>query len=200
MADATVSVTGFSGSYDATTKEASGSATSVLGEALAGLDLGDSFTNAGTHSANWTFTDATGNYNDASGSVTIQIDKADATVSVTGFSGSYDATAKGASGSATGVLGEALAGLDLGDSFTNAGTHSANWTFTDVTGNYNNASGSVTIQIDKADAAIVVNGFSGTYDAAAKGASGSATGVLGETLAGLDLGGSFTNAGTQSAN
>ena len=35
-----------------------------------------------------------------------------------------------------------LAGLDLGASFTNVPGGTANWTFTDVTGNYNNKSGS----------------------------------------------------------
>ena len=55
--------------------------------------------------ANWTFTDATGNYNNASASVAIVITKADATVTVTGYTGVYDGAAHGATGTATGVGG-----------------------------------------------------------------------------------------------
>ncbi len=49
------------------------------------------------------------------------------------------ATAHGATGTATGVGGAALSGLVLGDSFTNVPGGTATWTFTDTTGNYNNA-------------------------------------------------------------
>ena len=79
-ADATVSVTGYTGVYDGAAHGATGTATGVGGEALSGLDLGDSFTNVPGGTANWTFTDATGNYNDASGTAAIVITKADATV------------------------------------------------------------------------------------------------------------------------
>ena len=215
-ADATVSVTGYTGVYDGDAHGATGSATGVGGVALSGLVLGDSFTNVPGGTATWTFTDTTGNYNNASGvgrhrdhqggrdgdgdglhrrlmtarrtarparrrawrrgaerpgprgqlherarrhgdldlhghdrqlqqraaaSVAIVITKADATVSVTGYTGVYDAAAHGATGTATGVGGEALSGLVLGDSFTNVPGGTANWTFTDTTGNYNNASG-----------------------------------------------------------
>jgi hypothetical protein len=49
-----------------------------------------------------------------------------------------------------------LAGLNLGSSFTNVPGGTANWTFTDVTGNYNNKSGSVALVITTAFA---FNGF-----------------------------------------
>src|SRR5512137_1241951 len=101
--------------------------------------------------ANWVFTDVTGNYNDDSGSVPITISEADATISVTGYSDVYDGDAHGATGTATGVKGEPLAGLDLGASFTNVPGGTANWVFTDVTGNYNDDSGSVPITISEAD-------------------------------------------------
>ena len=42
---------------------------------------GDSFTNVPGGTATWTFTDATGNYNNASGTAAIVITKANATVS-----------------------------------------------------------------------------------------------------------------------
>ena len=148
-ADATCSISGYTGVYDGDPHGASGSCVGVKGETLAGLDLGDSFTNVPGGTANWTFTDETGNYNDASGSAAIVISKADAVCTVTGWSGVYDGDPHGASGSCLGVKGETLAGLDLGASFTNVPGGTANWTFTDETGNYNDASGSVAIVITK---------------------------------------------------
>jgi hypothetical protein len=199
-ASATVNVTGYSGTYDGAAHGASGSAIGVLGETLAGLDLGASFTNVPGGTANWAFADITGNYLDASGSVAIVISKASATVDVTGYSGMYDGSAHGASGSAIGALGETLAGLDLGASFSNVPGGTAHWTFADVTGNYNDANGSVEIVITKANAILDVSGYSGTYDGLAHGASGSASGVSGEVLAGLDLGASFINVPGGTAN
>ncbi len=142
--------------------------------------------------AHWAFTDVTGNYNNTSGDVAIDITKADATVNVTGYAGVYDGAAHGATGSATGIGGNPLSGLTLGATFTNVPGGTAHWTFTDATGNYNNASGDVAIAITKADATVTVTGYTGVYDAAAHGATGSAKGVGGNALAGLDLGDKFT--------
>ena len=130
------------------------------------------------------------------GSLTVA--KADATISVTGYIVTYDGTAHTATGGATGVNGEDLAGLDLsGTTRTNAGSSTDGWTFTDVTGNYNDAAGTVDNTIAKADATILVTGYSVTYDGTAHTATGSATGVNGEDLVGLDLSGTTqTNAGT----
>jgi hypothetical protein len=193
-ANAVINVQGTTVTYDGQAHGATGTATGVNSEALAGLDLGASFTNVPGGTANWSFTDQTGNYNDASGAVEIVIGKANPTVSVQGFEGVYDGAAKGATGSATGIGGVTLAGLNLGDSFTNVPGGTAHWSFTDTTGNYNDASGSVAIVITKATADLSsIVGFEGVYDGTAKGATGSATGIGGVTLAGLDLGQSFTN-------
>jgi hypothetical protein len=133
---------------------------------------------------------------------TVEVKKADASFSsVSGYHVTYDGNSHTATGSATGVNGESLAGLDLsGTTRTNAtnGAVSDGWTFTDTTGNYNNASGSVSDQIDKAAAVIVLTGYSATYDGNAHTAGGTATGVKGEDLsAGLNLSGTtHTNAGT----
>ena len=178
---------------DAAAHGATGTATGVNGEALSGLDLGASFTNVPGGTAAWTFTDVTGNYNDTAGTVAIVINKANATVNVEGFAGVYDGQAHGATGTATGVNGEALGGLDFGTSFTNVPGGTAAWTFNDATGNYNDTAGNVAIVINKADATVFVDGYGGTYDGQAHGATGTATGVNGETLSGLDLGTSFTN-------
>ncbi len=91
------------------------------------------------------------NYNIAFETGTLTINKADATIAVSGTTVTYDGDAHGASGTATGVKGEALAGLDLGQSFTDVPGGTANWVFSDVTGNYNADSGSVEIVINKAD-------------------------------------------------
>jgi len=112
---------------------------------------------------------------------------------VDGWSGPYDGDAHGASGTATGVKSEPLSGLDLGDSFTDVPGGTATWTFTDVTGNYNDDSDTAAIAISKIDATIDVDGWSGPYDGDAHGASGTATGVKSEPLSGLDLGDSFTD-------
>ncbi|MBI5314701.1 MAG: Ig-like domain repeat protein [Nitrospirae bacterium] len=113
---------------------------------------------------------------------TANITKANATITVSGYTGVYDATAHGATGSATGIGGVNLnAGLNLGASFTNAPGGTANWSFSGGT-NYNDANGSVAIVINKANATLVLTGYYGTYDGAAHQATGTATGVLGESL------------------
>jgi hypothetical protein len=103
--------------------------------------------------AHWTF-DGNGNYNNASGDVNIILSKANATIVVNGYSGSYDGTAHGATGTATGVGGVNLgAGLNLGASFTNVPGGTAHWTFSGGT-NYNDANGDAAIVIDKANQTI----------------------------------------------
>jgi hypothetical protein len=200
-ANATINVTPYSVTYDGNAHTATGTATGVLGESLSGLDLtGTTHTNAGSYSDTWTFTDATGNYNNASGTVADSIGKANATINVTAYSVTYDGNAHTATGTAVGVLGEALKGLDLsGTTHTNAGSYSDTWTFTDATGNYNNASGTVADSIGKANATINVTAYSVTYDGNSHKATGTAVGVLAESLSGLDLSAtSHTNAGDYS--
>ncbi|MCC7160711.1 hypothetical protein IT399_03265, partial [Candidatus Nomurabacteria bacterium] len=95
---------------------------------------------------------------------TVIANKADATINVSGYTGTYDSLTHGATGTATGVLGESLSGLDLGSSFRNVPGGTANWTFTDVTGNYNDASGSVDIIINARDLNVTVTGVNKIYD------------------------------------
>ena len=134
------------------------------GETLGGLDLGASFTNVPGGTAYWVFRDVTGNYNYARGRVPIDIKKANPTTTgISGYTGTYDGDAHGASGFVTGVKGETLGGLDLGASFTNVPGGTANWIFTDVTGNYNNASGSVGIAVGKAPLSVTANNQTKTF-------------------------------------
>src|SRR5262249_61939185 len=96
----------------------------------------------------WSFA-GNGDYNTAGGSVAITIGKADAAISVNGYTGTYDGVAHGATGSATGVTGENLSALlNLGASFTNAPGGTASWSFAGNT-NYNPARGAVAIPIAK---------------------------------------------------
>lgn len=92
----------------------------------------------------------TDNYNAASKIVQLTVNKANAAITVNGYSGIYDGSAHSATGSALGVNNEDLNSLlNLGASFTNVPGGTANWTFnaTGSNGNYNNASGSVNIEI-----------------------------------------------------
>jgi hypothetical protein len=199
-ANATISVTPYSVTYSGAAHTATGTAKGVLNENLAGLDLsGTTHTNAGDYPTDpWTFTDVTGNYNNASGIVHDHIDKADPVLSVTPYSVTYNGAAHTATGTAKGVLNENLAGLDLsGTTHSNAGDYPADpWAFTDASGNYNNATGTVHDHIDKADPVVSVTPYSVTYNGAAHTATGPAKRVVKENLAGLNLSGTtHTSAG-----
>jgi hypothetical protein len=103
---------------------------------------------------------ASGNYvlSTATATSAATIKKAAATISVTPYNVTYDGAAHTATGNAKGVSGESLSGLDLsGTTHTNAGTTTDTWTFTDVTGNYNNASGTVSDSIAKATSVVTWN-------------------------------------------
>jgi len=190
-ADATCLVDGYTGVYDAAFHGASGTCSGVDGENPGVLDLGESFVNVPGGTATWAFT-GNGNYYDQDGEVAVVIDPADATCLVDGYTGVYDAAFHGASGSCTGVDDENPGVLDLGESFVNVPGGTATWTFTG-NGNYLDQDGEVDVVIDPADATCLVGGYTGVYDAAFHGASGSCTGVDGENPGVLDLGESFVN-------
>jgi hypothetical protein len=121
----------------------------------------------------------------------LTITRADPTCSIDGYTGVFDRNPHGASGSCTGVNGEVLAGLDLGASFSDVPGGAANWVFTDVTGNYKDASGTAEIVINKAEASCSVIGFTGVYDGNPYGATGTCSGIGGENPGSLDLGETF---------
>ncbi|MGE5395255.1 MAG: hypothetical protein ACM3P1_10955, partial [Candidatus Saccharibacteria bacterium] len=112
--------------------------------------------NAGTATASYTYAGDDNHYG-SEDSKTFEIGKADAIIFVEGYSGNYDGLAHGAIGTAKGVNNELLLGLNLGNSFINVPGGTAIWVFTDVTGNYNNATGSVKIDISKATSTTVVS-------------------------------------------
>lgn len=200
VVDAICSVAGWAGQYDGNAHGASGACLGVDGLPLEGLDLGETFTNVPGGTASWLFSDPNGNYNTDSGNVDILISKAAPNCAIVGWTGTYDGNAHGATGDCLGVDGLPLEGLDLGNTFTDVPGGSVTWTFTDVTGNYNDLSDSVDIVIGKANASCPIEGWTGPYDGETHGASGACLGVDGLPLEGLDLGNSFTDVPGGTAN
>ena len=104
-ATASVTVSGYTGIYDGNGTRRHGSASGVGGVNLsASLNLGATFTDVPGGTASWTFSGGT-NYNDQSGDAAVIISKANALVTVNGYTGVYDAAAHGATGLASGVGG-----------------------------------------------------------------------------------------------
>ena len=167
-ANAVITVTPYTSAtttYDGTAHTATGTAKGVGGVDLSSeLDLSHTtHINAGTYSSDyWSFSGDT-NYNAvAATTITDSIAKANAVITVTPYTSAtttYDGNAHTATGSAKGVQGETLTGLDLsGTTHTNAGSYADMWTFTDVTGNYNNiAATTITDSIAKAGTSVTVS-------------------------------------------
>ncbi len=104
----------------------------------------------------------TANYNHAAKDVSINVAKANASIEVSGYAGTYDGAAHGATGTATGNGGADLTSLlDLGATFTDVPGGTANWSFAG-NNNYNPANGTANIVIDKAASSTVVSG-GGSY-------------------------------------
>src|SRR6185437_15902258 len=176
-ATASITVTPYNVTFDGAPHTATGTATGV-----GNVDLSADLVLTGTtHSAagdypndGWTFTDPSGNYNPASGSVHDFIGKATATITVTPYSVTYDGNPHTASGSATGI-GNVDLSADLvltGTTHTLAGDYpSDGWTFTDPTGNYNPANGSVHDVINQVQVTIVLSNRTQIYDGLPKAVS-----------------------------
>jgi hypothetical protein len=151
---ATIVVDGFTVPYDGLAHEATGTATGADGESLTRLlTIVGSFTNVPGGQATWTFA-GNDDYNAEAGTADITITPVDATIAVSGFTGTYDGLPHRATGTATGVnvngVNEDLNHhLDLGASFTNAPGGTATWTF-GGDANYNVATGAAAITINKA--------------------------------------------------
>src|SRR5262249_34998980 len=94
------------------------------------------------------------------------IGKADASIDVSGYSGTYDGQAHVLSGTATGVNGEDLSSLlNLGDSQTNAGHYDVTWTFAG-NANYQPTSGSAQITVARATLTVTAADAARAYGAA----------------------------------
>ncbi len=147
-ASAACSVSGYSGTYDAVPHGATGSCSGIGGESAGTLNLGAAYTNVPGGSSHWVFT-GNSNYDNQSGDVAINIDKANATCIVTPYVVEYDRLSHTATGTCIGVVSELLVGLNLtGTSHTQIGNYPADgWTFTSMDGNYNDSLGSVSDKI-----------------------------------------------------
>lgn len=112
---------------------------------------------------------------------TLTVNRADAVIVVTPYSVQYDGNPHTATGTTTGVNSESLSGLNLsGTTHTDAGNYTGDpWTFTDVTGNYNNSSGTVDDAISQAPSSTTVTVSNAVYDGNPHGGTASATGVGG---------------------
>ena len=85
---------------------------------------------------------------------------------VTPYDVIYDGNPHTATGTATGVKSESLSGLDLsGTTRTNASFYVDSWTFTDATGNYKTAGGTVSDTITQAVLSVNAVAASKTYGA-----------------------------------
>jgi hypothetical protein len=149
-------------------------------------------TSAGTATASASF-GGDSNHKSSSDSTTFVVEKADASVSITwGASQTYDGSPHPASGSVSGVgspaedlgaldftyySGSDTSGSSLAGAPTDAGTYTVLASFAG-NGNYNPASDTKTITIDKADATVSVSWADPqTYDGDPHPASGSVSGV-----------------------
>jgi hypothetical protein len=94
---------------------------------------------------------------------TLTIGKTTATITVTPYSVTYNGSPHTATGTATGVGGVSLSGLTLNTTHTAAGVYTDTWTFTDSTGTYNNASGTITDTILPAPLVITASSASMIY-------------------------------------
>ena len=135
-------------------------------------------TNAGTYTDTWTFTDP--NYISQFGTVTDTIAKANPGIGVTPGTAVYNGFPQNLVSSIGAVVG--VPNVVVNDTHTNVGTYTDSWTFTDTTGNFNNASGTMVDQITPARANVGVQPYTTTYNGLAQ----SAVGTVG-TLPSSDL-------------
>ncbi len=197
--NAIIAVEGKTVTYDGAAHGATGSAKGVKGETLAGLDLGASFTNVPGGTANWTFTDATGNYNNANGSVAIAIDKATTTTVVTIVGGPFTYTGSAITPATVTVTGAGGLNLTPAAAYANnvnAGTGTASYTFAGDD-NHIGSSDSKTFAIGKAPATLALGNLTHTYDGTLKSATATTTPA---GLTGVTVSGSGTDFGTYAAS
>ena len=190
-------MTPYNVTYNVAAHSATGTAKGINGVLPSSdLVLSTTHTNVGVYSDSWTFTDP--NYVSQSGTVTDVINKTNAVIGIQPYIVIYNGAVHNATVTATGVNG-ALNGLSINSAHVNAGTYTDSWSFTDSTGNYNNASGQFADNIAKANATIAVSGYNVLYDGTNHSATGAAYGVNGAPLAGLNLAGTVhSNVGTHS--
>jgi hypothetical protein len=94
----------------------------------------------------------------------LTITKAYPACTITPYDVTYDGTTYTATGVCLGVMDEPLDGLDLtGTTHTDVGTYTDPWIFIDVTGNYNDANGTVNDKISLRNVTVVADAKTKTY-------------------------------------
>ena len=207
----TVTATGGSFSFDGNPHGGSGTAVGGAGEALAAT-LSYSGTGSTTYGPTAAAPSAAGSYsvtastvgdaNNNAGSSTpaaLTIGKSTSSISATGGTFTYDGSPHGGSGTATGGSGESetvtftytgTGATTYGPTATAPTNAGAYQVVAHTAGDANSAAADSTpaaITIDKAAATVAVTGFCTAFDGTAHTALGTATGVLSESLSGLDL-------------
>ncbi len=190
-ADATINITPYSLTYDGNPHTATGTARGVNNVDLSsGLDLSaTTHTDAADYPGDaWSFSGGN-NYNNANGTTHDHIDKANAAFNLTPYHVSFDTNAHTATGTATGVNGVDLSsGLNLSaTTHTAIGNYSSDaWSFSGGT-NYNNAGGTISDSISKADSTTRITSVSGIPGASGFSVEATVTSSIGVTPTGTAL-------------
>ncbi len=203
-AGSTVTVTCGTGPFTYTGLEQAPCSATVTG--AGGLDQSvpvtyENNTDAGTATATASFT-GDASHGPSGDTETFVIGQANAVCTVTDYSGTYDANPHHVTGTCTGLGGADLtSGFDPGASFTNAGDHTATWTFEGGT-NYADQNGTASVTIGKASSTTVVDcPASVTYDGSAQEpCTATVTGVGGLDESLTPTYADNTNAGTATAS
>jgi len=170
----TVSAEGYTGFYDGSahgiTVTAPTGATIKYGTAAGTYDktASPTYTDAGNYTVYYEVT-KTG-YTTVTGSATVTINKADISVTATGYAGTYDAAAHGIKVDVTSPSGATIKyGTTAGSytqtncpTYTNVGTYIVYYQVSKD--NYNSVAGSATVEITKADMTVTAKGYNGVYD------------------------------------
>lgn len=165
-------------------------------------------TNAGTYAGAIGCTGGDGGTRyslDTTSVANVIVTKANPSCTVNPYTTAFTGAPITATGSCVGVGGATLSGLDLtGTTHTSVGTYATDaWTFTDTTGNYNNASGTMSNTISAPTYTVTYAGNGSTsgsvpVDSAMYASSGTAT-VLGNTGSLARSGYSFAGWATDAA-
>ncbi|MDP1613549.1 MAG: YDG domain-containing protein, partial [Sulfuritalea sp.] len=207
-ANATVTANGGTTTYTGQAQSVSGFTASGLvnGEAASVLTgvtaTGATGTNAGSYATIASGTDGNYNLSFVNGSLTIS--KADATVTASSGTTTYNGQQQSVSGfTASGLVNSetenVLTGVTAGGSGTNAGSYATIASGTD--GNYNLSFVNGSLTISKANATVTANSGTSTYNGQQQSVSGfTASGLVNSesenVLTGVTAGGSGTNAGS----
>lgn len=169
----TVSAEGFSGTYDEKTHGITVTVTSPSGatvkygtaEGSYTLTASPTYTNAGTYTVYYQVTKT--DYTTVTGSATVEITKADMTVTAEGYTGIYDGldhsiTVTAPSGATVKYGTSADNCTETSLSYKEVGTYTI---FYEVTkDNYNTVTGSATVDISLSTMTVTATGYTGTYD------------------------------------